>query len=186
MLRGRLSYANVMATIAVFIALGGSALAATQLGKNTVGARQIKNHSISLAKLTSGARTSLRGPAGPAGATGAQGPVGAAGASGPPGPAGSAKAWGQVSAAGKLLQGSEGVAALRQSTGRYCVDTAPLTPSNAVAVATTDFSGSGGSAEYRVLVDNGTNHECAADEFEFQVIGGVNVLKNMNFTFLVD
>jgi hypothetical protein len=43
-IRSRLSYANVMATIALFIALGGGAYAA--LGKNTVGSRQIKKGAV--------------------------------------------------------------------------------------------------------------------------------------------
>lgn len=50
-LRDKLNYANVMATIAVFIALGGSAYAATQLQKNSVGARQLKKGSVNSAKV---------------------------------------------------------------------------------------------------------------------------------------
>ena len=41
-LRNSVSYANVMATIAVFLALGGGAYAALRLPKNSVGTRQIK------------------------------------------------------------------------------------------------------------------------------------------------
>ncbi len=40
-----------MATVAVFIALGGSAYAATQLKKNSVGTKQIKNQAITAAKI---------------------------------------------------------------------------------------------------------------------------------------
>lgn len=41
--RQRLSYANVMSTIAVFLVLGGgAAFAATQLPKNSVGTKQLK------------------------------------------------------------------------------------------------------------------------------------------------
>jgi hypothetical protein len=40
-LRDRLSYANVVATIALFVALGGGAYAIT-LGRNTVGSKQLK------------------------------------------------------------------------------------------------------------------------------------------------
>ncbi len=56
-MRDRLSYANVMATIAVFIALGGSAYAATQLGKNTVGTKQLKKNSVTAAKIKDAAIT---------------------------------------------------------------------------------------------------------------------------------
>ena len=40
-LRGRVTYANVVATFALFIALGGTSVAAIQLGKNSVKANQI-------------------------------------------------------------------------------------------------------------------------------------------------
>jgi hypothetical protein len=56
-LRRRLSYANVMATIAVFVALGGSAYAVTQLPKNSVGAKQLKKNSVTAAKIKDGAIT---------------------------------------------------------------------------------------------------------------------------------
>ncbi len=54
-LRQRLTYANVMATIAVFIALGGASYAATQLPKNSVGSKQIKKNAITTAKIKKGA-----------------------------------------------------------------------------------------------------------------------------------
>lgn len=44
--RSALSYANVMATIAVFLALGGGVYAASQLPKNSVGSKQIKRHAV--------------------------------------------------------------------------------------------------------------------------------------------
>ena len=55
-LRSKLSYANVMATIAVFIALGGAAYAAG-LPKNSVGSKQIKNNAVTGAKIKKGAVT---------------------------------------------------------------------------------------------------------------------------------
>jgi hypothetical protein len=36
-IRSKVTYANVVATLALFVALGGSAYAATQLPKNSVG-----------------------------------------------------------------------------------------------------------------------------------------------------
>ncbi len=50
-MRPKLSYANVMATIAVFIALGGASYAAFRLPKNSVGPRQIKKNAVSAAKI---------------------------------------------------------------------------------------------------------------------------------------
>jgi hypothetical protein len=89
-LRSKLTYANVMATVAVFLVLaGGTALAATQvLPKNSVGSRQIKKGAVGPAKLSEAAKSTLTGPAGPAGSTGAKGPAGARGAAGPSGPQG--------------------------------------------------------------------------------------------------
>ena len=54
-LRDRLTYANVMATIAVFIALGGTSIAAAQLGRDTVGSEQIVNGSIASGDVATGA-----------------------------------------------------------------------------------------------------------------------------------
>jgi len=50
-LRGKLTYANVMATVAVFIALGGVSYAALKLPKNSVGTKQIKNGAVTGAKV---------------------------------------------------------------------------------------------------------------------------------------
>jgi hypothetical protein len=47
----KLTYANVMATIAVFVALGGASYAATQLPSNSVGTNQLKNGAVATAKL---------------------------------------------------------------------------------------------------------------------------------------
>jgi hypothetical protein len=50
-LRRHLSYANVMATVALFIALSGGAYAATQLAKNSVGTKQLKKNAVTSAKV---------------------------------------------------------------------------------------------------------------------------------------
>jgi hypothetical protein len=83
-LRSRLTYSNVVATMALFLVLaGGSAFAATQmLPRNSVGAKQIKKGAVTPAKLAPAAKTTLTGPRG---ATGPQGPKGDAGSPGPSG-----------------------------------------------------------------------------------------------------
>jgi hypothetical protein len=58
-LRPRLNYANVIATIALFAALSGVAVAAG-LPKNSVGPNQIKRGAVNTAKLKNGAVTSAK------------------------------------------------------------------------------------------------------------------------------
>lgn len=49
-IRKRLTYANVMSSIAVFLVIGGGAAFAA-LGKNTVGTKQLKNNAVTAAKI---------------------------------------------------------------------------------------------------------------------------------------
>jgi hypothetical protein len=49
-----------MATVAVFIALGGASYAATQLPKNSVGPKQLKKNSVTTAKIKMGAITAAQ------------------------------------------------------------------------------------------------------------------------------
>lgn len=72
-IRAGLSYANVMATIAVFVALGGGAYAAMTLPKNSVGRKQLKPNAVVSSKVKNRsllARDFKRGqlPRGPRGA----------------------------------------------------------------------------------------------------------------------
>jgi hypothetical protein len=92
-LAGKLTYANVVATLALMIAIsGGTALAAThlitgkQIAKGTISATNIEKHTLTSSLFKKGVK--LRG------ARGATGPAGAAGAAGAPGAPGSAIAYG--------------------------------------------------------------------------------------------
>jgi hypothetical protein len=85
--RKRLTYANVMSSIAVFfVVAGGTAFAASQLGKESVGTNQLKKEAVSLAKIKKAAKNSLKGATGPTGAKGATGPQGPRGEKGETGP----------------------------------------------------------------------------------------------------
>ncbi|MBS1861108.1 MAG: hypothetical protein JSS68_05285, partial [Actinobacteria bacterium] len=44
--RPRLTYANVVSTICLFLLLGGAAWAASSLPRNSVGTRQLKNGAV--------------------------------------------------------------------------------------------------------------------------------------------
>jgi hypothetical protein len=110
-IRARLTYANVMATIAAFVALGGSSYAAFTLSENSVKSKHIvngqvkrpdiRNNAVNSAKVAAGsllgsdfaAGQLLAGPPGPQGAQGPQGdpgPQGPKGDTGAPGLPGSA------------------------------------------------------------------------------------------------
>jgi len=60
-LHQHLTYANVVATLALFIALGGAtAFAATQLKKNSVGAAQLRKNSVTAVKIKDGSVTAAK------------------------------------------------------------------------------------------------------------------------------
>jgi hypothetical protein len=59
-MRPKLTYANVMATIAVFIALGGASYAALKLPKNSVGSKQIKKNAVTTVKVKNEAVTAAK------------------------------------------------------------------------------------------------------------------------------
>lgn len=55
--RPRPTYANVVATLALFVALGGSAYAAAELPENSVGTKELKTEAVTTAKIKDGAVT---------------------------------------------------------------------------------------------------------------------------------
>ena len=74
-MRSRLSYANVVSSVALFIALGGTSYAVIKLPRNSVGSREVRNRSLKAVDLANGVvRKSVRGPRGPAGPAGLRGP----------------------------------------------------------------------------------------------------------------
>jgi hypothetical protein len=88
-MRKKLTYANVMATIAVFVALGGSSYAAVAItGKDikdgTVTGQDVKDKSLTATDF----KGSVAGPQGKRGKPGATGATGAPGAQGIQGPQG--------------------------------------------------------------------------------------------------
>jgi hypothetical protein len=92
-MRGKLSYANVIATLALFVALGGSSYAAVQLSRGDVKTKHLARGSVTSAKVKNRSlvgrdfkRGLLRaGPAGPQGPQGSAGPQGPRGVAGPRG-----------------------------------------------------------------------------------------------------
>ena len=56
-IRKRLTYANVMSSIAVFLVLGGATALAAGLAKNSVGTKQLKKNAVTAAKIKKNAVT---------------------------------------------------------------------------------------------------------------------------------
>lgn len=89
--RRHLTYANVVASLALFLALGGAAFAASRLPRNSVGTGQLKAEAVTAGKIAKKTRSRLKGatgPQGPQGKTGAKGAKGATGAKGAKGDTG--------------------------------------------------------------------------------------------------
>jgi hypothetical protein len=98
--RPKLTYANVVATLALFVALGGTSFAAFQLGKNSVKSKNIAKEAVRTSDLAKDAVVSAKvkdgsllskdfkagqlpaGPIGPKGDPGQRGPQGLPGMSG--------------------------------------------------------------------------------------------------------
>ena len=193
-LRSKLTYANVISTLCLFLVLGGgAAVAANQLAQNSVGTKQIKNAaitgpkikraSIEATKLTQLAISTLqgqkgakgaRGATGAAGAKGATGAKGERGATGPQGPQGAQGTPGNPGAFATVLanpsvgfQGSHpGFTAVeRAATGVYC-----LTPTNGTSIvhpiASVSWKASSGSRPLRRTPGRRRVSFCAAGKLE--------------------
>jgi len=147
-LRPRLTYANVMSTLAVFAVLGGTAYAATKLPRNSVGANQIKKGAVRSSEVKNGALrlSDFRRGDRPTGLPGRQGPVGPAGAPGAPGAAGAGgtpDAYAEVRGSGVLESADPGFPAAarnvdqsditRVADGIYCIEGLPFRPASAIA-----------------------------------------------------
>jgi hypothetical protein len=77
-IRSRITYSNVIASLALFIALGGGAYAAIKIPKNSVGSAQIKSNAVISSKVKPGSLLANDFKAGqlPQGQQGIQGPKG--------------------------------------------------------------------------------------------------------------
>jgi hypothetical protein len=157
--RSHVTYANVIATLALFIAIGGGAYAATRLPKNSVGRKQIKANAINASKVADRSLLSRDFKAGqlPAGARGPQGIQGPKGDSCPPtdanckGPKGdtgaaAAKFFATVDDSGNIIRGTQGVMGHWQGSGGDYVVTFLSDVSNCVPLASETKYASGALA----------------------------------------
>jgi hypothetical protein len=156
-----LSYSNVMATLGVFIALGGASYAAVALPANSVSAKQLRKNAVTSAKvkdgslrrgdLASGALQGLQEPQGPVGPQGSVGPKGDPGQNGAPGQQGepgTARAFafvdpfscGGATGPCQVSKAKNVVGARRIGTGEYCVQAAAgIDPATSGSAAGAEF-----------------------------------------------
>lgn len=183
----------VIACLALFVALSGTAIAA-------------KHYLItSVSQISPKVRKTLQGaqgPVGPVGATGAAGKNGANGKDGAPGKDGtngingtngtdgtdgvdgSARAYATVSSSGGFTGVGENVgSAQRLAAGVYCVSFgAGITPSNAIVIAMPLYTGNKVFMQYEPTA----NHECtAANSFALNAHGAGGNLEDSAFVVMV-
>jgi hypothetical protein len=122
----KLTYSNVISTLCLILLLGGgTAYAASQLEKESVGPNQLKKGAVTPAKLSKASKATLTGPKGAPGATGPSGPQGIPGPKGDKGEAGATATalWAVVEETGTLIRGSGTTGSKGLTTaGEYEVD----------------------------------------------------------------
>ncbi len=155
-IRAHLTYANVVATLCLFLVLGGgAAFAATQLPRNSVGTGQLKAGAVTAGKIAKKARSQLRGNRGPAGPQGPQGKTGKAGAKGATGARGATGATGAAGADGtgpafevfsvtpKAVATPVPVLAETLAGGAYVIDANVVVQATAAGTVTCKLQGGG-------------------------------------------
>ena len=146
-------YANVTATMALVVALGGTSYAAVALPKNSVGSGQLRPGAVAKTDIRANAVTSgkvknfsllakdFKAGQLPAGAKGA---TGAAGAAGPVGPKGDTGAYPTVLPSGQTLIGA--FANIGNNTGNQRIGSAISFPIPLAAAPTAHFVNKGATA----------------------------------------
>jgi hypothetical protein len=159
--RSHLTYANVVASLCLFLLLGGgAAFAASQLPRNSVGTNQLKAGAVTAGKIAKKTRKQLQGARGPAGAAGPQGKVGKTGAKGATGAAGAKGATGadgtgpafEVFGGAKGVSGSTQILSETLGAGAYVVSAnAVLETSSEVPTTVTCTLNGGGEAQASIF-----------------------------------
>ncbi len=146
--RRHLSFANVMASLALFIALGGTGYAAAKVRsrdivKGAVTSSKIAGNAVTGAKVRNGSLSAGdfapgQLPAGPQGPHGPQGPAGA------PGAPGTARGHGLIKsdATGTRLKGIANVYRPVGNLGTFCLTLSGIDPNSIVVSVTVDWTSS--------------------------------------------
>ena len=208
-----LSYANVTATLALFLALGGGAYAASTIdGKDVVNGSltggDIKNESVrskdvkglaskdfAAGQLPAG-QTGPQGPQGPRGASGTNGTNGTNGSPGIPGTPGLVRAGGRVELVAPTFTtpgfdpneqfgvGSATVTKPAAPTGKYCIDNLPFTPK--VVVASTALSGGGIDTFAKAEIGAGGICATGTPDVSVQIQDKAGTLTDADFYILIN
>jgi hypothetical protein len=192
-LRGRLTYANVMATVAVFIALGGSSYAALSLSRNSVRSRHILNGQVKSADIGRNAVTSQkvkdssllasdfapgqlpRGEKGDKGDEGQRGLQGEPGSDGAPGSARAYAVGGGIDCPGApviacpVARGKGAPYIFKVADGVYCVGFPNVNAAAADSVVVVSESSGGNSGHHSVRWRR-QNSACISYEFEVETM----------------
>jgi hypothetical protein len=124
-IRGKLSYSNIVSTLCLVLLLGGgTAYAASTLGKESVGAKQLAKGAVTPSKLSKAAKSGMTGPKGATGATGSAGAAGPQGIPGQPGNPGAPATtlFAQIREDGTVNTSSVPVTVSHTVTGGYLVN----------------------------------------------------------------
>jgi len=136
--RSKLTYANVVATLALFVALGGSSYAAIALSNNSVKSRHIGKGQVKRSDIGRNAVSSGKVKNFSLLATDFKAGQLPAGPKGDPGDPGLARIAVTILGSGNIYRGSlEGGSVRRAATGQFCFDL-PFVPVSAVATRSPD------------------------------------------------
>lgn len=153
-LRRHVSYANVVATLALLFAMSGGALAAKHYLINST--EQINPKVLKKLKGRAGS-TGMPGAPGTAGSQGMAGVSGSSGAPGAAGANGTARAYGVVKSDGTIVAAkTKGLTATKINPGGYCVTptaASGIDPANVQAIAESDATES--ATEASIVVTAG-------------------------------
>ncbi len=182
-MRTRLSYSNLMATVAVFIALGGSSYAAVKVtGKDvkngTLTGADVKNDSLTGGDVRNGSlrpsdfKGSVQGPKGDTGPQGAKGDPGLQGARG---------ATGEQGKTGE--QGESGEQGERGPSNAWVIEVNGLAGAIALPAGEFVFTGAvsfvGGGGQLECSTEQGTPFSLAAQVGKFQATAANGVAASL-------
>ena len=177
-LRRHLTYANVVASLALFLALGGAAFAATQLPRNSVGTGQLKPEAVTAGKIAKKTRNQLmgaQGPQGPQGKTGKTGAKGATGARGATGTAGAKGAAG-TDGTGPAFEAAATAVPISMIGNGVVLGTIPA----GAYVITANVTIESGTAEEVTCLLNGAGKQASALEPNQPVTLSLSVARNVS------